>query len=133
MFPGRPFSLTPPLPCDTLYSLQNDVRAKLGGGNAKDSPAGQRRAALRAELDELRGRQAGSKGARGKVLDELKLLQEGTQRKVRGFAQSHGSGYDRRTSQEGESSRACSRMAGHPALRQLSGPSKGCPPILLVP
>ena len=65
---------------------QNDVRSALsGGGPSANTPAGQRRQKLRAELDELRGAQAGAKGARGKVLDEVKALQESTNKKVSGM------------------------------------------------
>ena len=53
-----------------------------GGGPSANTPQGQRRAKLRAELDELRGAQAGVKGSRGKVLDELKALQDNTGKKV---------------------------------------------------
>ncbi|PWN47748.1 hypothetical protein IE53DRAFT_390106 [Violaceomyces palustris] len=62
----------------------NAVRALLSGaGPSKDSPAGIRRAELRAELDELRNKQAGNKGARGKVLDDLKALQDGISKKIK--------------------------------------------------
>ena len=62
---------------------QTNVRAMLsGGGPSANTPQGQRRAKLRAELDELRGAQAGVKGSRGKVLDELKALQDNTGKKV---------------------------------------------------
>lgn len=61
----------------------NNVKALLSGaGPSANTPQGQRRQKLRAELDELRGQQAGAKGARGKVLDELKALQEATGKKV---------------------------------------------------
>lgn len=74
-------SLSPPLP---LPASQNEVRSSLtGGGPSANTPQGQRRQKLRAELDELRGAQAGVKGSRGKVLDELKALQESTGKKVR--------------------------------------------------
>lgn len=68
---------------DSVQQEVNDVRSLLsGGGPAASTPQGQRRQKLRAELDELRGQQAGAKGARGKVLDELKTLQEQTNKKV---------------------------------------------------
>lgn len=61
----------------------NNVRALLSGvGPSTNTPQGQRKQKLRAELDELRGQQAGAKGARGKALDELKALQESTSKKV---------------------------------------------------
>ncbi|EPQ29594.1 uncharacterized protein PFL1_02813 [Pseudozyma flocculosa PF-1] len=62
----------------------NQVRSLLSGaGPSKDSPAGQRRAQLRSELDELRNKQAGNKGSRGKVLDDLRALQDGIAKKVK--------------------------------------------------
>lgn len=60
----------------------NAVRASLSGEGA-DTPAGQRRAALRAELDALRSQQSGRKGTRGKVFDELKALQDDIAAKVK--------------------------------------------------
>ncbi|WFC96360.1 multicopy suppressor of BFA (Brefeldin A) [Malassezia brasiliensis] len=53
----------------------NSVRAALAGA-APDTPAGKRRAELRAELDTLRSQQAGHKGTRGKVFDEIKARQD---------------------------------------------------------
>lgn len=47
-----------------------------------------RRAQLRAELDELRSQQAGSKGTRGKTLDDLRALQEGISKKIKDLQQS---------------------------------------------
>ncbi|CAO1637089.1 unnamed protein product [Jaminaea pallidilutea] len=74
---------------DKVQGQVNEVRSMLsgGGGPSANTPQGQRRAKLRAELDELRGQQAGNKGARGKVLDELKTLQESTNKKVRDLQQ----------------------------------------------
>ncbi|KDN38462.1 hypothetical protein K437DRAFT_259412 [Tilletiaria anomala UBC 951] len=61
----------------------NNVRALLSGsGPAANTPAGKRRAELRAQLEELRGDQAGSKGNRIKVLDEIKTLQESVSKKT---------------------------------------------------
>ncbi|PWN18672.1 hypothetical protein BCV69DRAFT_284969 [Microstroma glucosiphilum] len=69
---------------DKVQAEVNEVRSSLsGGGPSANTPQGQRRQKLRAELDELRGAQAGVKGSRGKVLDELKLLQESTNKKVK--------------------------------------------------
>ncbi|CAO1639408.1 unnamed protein product [Sympodiomycopsis kandeliae] len=73
---------------EKVQAQVNDVRSLLsGGGPSTNTPQGKRRAELRAELDELRGAQAGAKGARGKVLDELKALQEGTNKKVKDLQQ----------------------------------------------
>ena len=63
-------------------SYQNAVREKISlttkGGNGND-----RRNQLRAELDGLRGQQSNNKASRGKVLDQLKALQDGIQKKAR--------------------------------------------------
>ncbi|GAC93941.1 nuclear segregation protein [Pseudozyma hubeiensis SY62] len=62
----------------------NQVRSLLSGsGPSKDSPAGIRRAELRSQLDELRNQQAGSKGARGKTLEDLRSLQENIAKKIK--------------------------------------------------
>lgn len=45
---------------------------------------------LRTELDSLRGQQSNSKASRGKVLDQLKALQDGIQKKVRPLSRSQG-------------------------------------------
>jgi hypothetical protein len=51
---------------------------KGGAGNEK-------RNALRAELDSIRGEQSSNKSSRGKVLDQLKSINEGVQKKVHTF------------------------------------------------
>lgn len=59
------------------------MRALLtGSGPAENTPDGKRRAELRAQLDKLRSEQAGSKGSRLKVLDEVKALQEEINKKT---------------------------------------------------
>lgn len=69
---------------DTVQKELNQVRSLLSGaGPSKDSPAGIRRAQLRSELDQLRNQQAGSKGARGKTLEDLRTLQESISKKVK--------------------------------------------------
>ena len=49
----------------------------------QDGPEVERRMALRAQLDEIKGQQSGIKGNRAKILDQLKGLQEVIQRRVR--------------------------------------------------
>ncbi|WFD32827.1 multicopy suppressor of BFA (Brefeldin A) [Malassezia sp. CBS 17886] len=61
---------------DKAHAKMNAVRAALSGDADADTPAGKRRAALRAELDGLRSQQAGHKGTRGKVFDEIKAAQD---------------------------------------------------------
>ncbi|PIL37179.1 hypothetical protein GSI_00871 [Ganoderma sinense ZZ0214-1] len=66
---------------DALQVKLNAVRDKLNIG--KGGPGNERRNALRAELDTIRGQQSTSKLARGKVFEQLKTLQEGIQKKVK--------------------------------------------------
>ncbi|KAK0556346.1 multicopy suppressor of BFA (Brefeldin A) [Tilletia horrida] len=67
----------------TQAELDN-VRSILNGtGPSKDTPEGKRREALRTELDEIRNKQAGSKGSRGKVLDQIKSLQDSTGKRIK--------------------------------------------------
>lgn len=69
---------------DTVQKELNQVRSLLSGaGPSKDSPAGIRRTQLRGELDQLRNQQAGSKGARGKTLEDLRTLQESISKKIK--------------------------------------------------
>lgn len=69
---------------DSVQKELNQVRSLLSGsGPSKDSPAGIRRAQLRSQLDELRNQQAGSKGARGKTLEDLRSLQEGIAKQIK--------------------------------------------------
>lgn len=69
---------------DAVQKELNQVRSLLSGaGPSKDSPAGIRRAQLRSELDQLRNQQAGSKGARGKTLEDLRTLQESISKKIK--------------------------------------------------
>ncbi|WFD04202.1 multicopy suppressor of BFA (Brefeldin A) [Malassezia obtusa] len=58
------------------------VRAALSGA-APDTPAGKRRNELRAELEALRSQQAGHKGTRGKVFDEIRARQDEITNKVK--------------------------------------------------
>ncbi|WFD28862.1 multicopy suppressor of BFA (Brefeldin A) [Malassezia nana] len=68
---------------DQTHAKLAQVRAALSGEATANTPAGQRRAALRSELDSLRSEQAGRKGTRGKVFDELKQLQDTITTKVK--------------------------------------------------
>lgn len=69
---------------DAVQKELNQVRSLLSGsGPSKDSPAGIRRAELRAELDQLRSQQAGTKGARGRTLEDVRTLQESISKKVK--------------------------------------------------
>lgn len=60
---------------------QGTIREKI---SLATKPAGNdRRNALRTELESIREQQSSSKTSRGKVLDQLKALQDGIQKKVR--------------------------------------------------
>lgn len=62
---------------DKTHAQVAQVRAALSGeGLPSDSPAAKRRAALRAELEQLRTQQSGHKGARSRVLGDIKALQD---------------------------------------------------------
>jgi uncharacterized coiled-coil DUF342 family protein len=49
----------------------------------KNGTGNDRRAVLRAELDTIRGQQAGNKNSRTKIFEQLKTIQEGIQKKVK--------------------------------------------------
>ncbi|RDX55655.1 hypothetical protein OH76DRAFT_1428793 [Lentinus brumalis] len=67
---------------DALQLKLNAVREKIAP-NQKGGPGAERRNALRAELDSIRGQQATGKQARGKVIEQLKNIQDGIQKKVK--------------------------------------------------
>ncbi|KAI0750848.1 hypothetical protein C8Q80DRAFT_1154282 [Daedaleopsis nitida] len=67
---------------DALQLKLHAVKEKLGT-NQKGGPAAERRNALRAELDSIRGQQSTSKLSRAKTFDQLKALQEGIQKKIK--------------------------------------------------
>ncbi|OJT03737.1 hypothetical protein TRAPUB_5559 [Trametes pubescens] len=50
---------------------------------SKSGPGGEKRNALKAELDGIRGQQSTNKLSRGKVFDQLKALQDGVQKKIK--------------------------------------------------
>jgi hypothetical protein len=61
--------------------LQSAVRDKIGL-SSKNGPGNDRRTQIRTELESIRSQQSDSKFSRGKVLDQLKQLQDGIQKKV---------------------------------------------------
>ncbi|OBZ76594.1 hypothetical protein A0H81_04062 [Grifola frondosa] len=67
---------------DALQVKLNAVKEKISL-TSKSGPGNDRKATLRAELDGLRGQQSTSKTARSKIIDQLKTLQEGIQKKVK--------------------------------------------------
>ena len=69
-------------PDSSCRCLQNVVRDKIGGASGKGT-LNERRKVLRDELDEIRGQQSNNKASRGKILDQVKTIQDGIQKKVR--------------------------------------------------
>lgn len=67
---------------DALQIKLTSVRDKIGG-TTKSGPGNDHRNALRAELDSIRDKQSANKTSRGKVLDQLKSLQDGVQKKIK--------------------------------------------------
>ncbi|KAF8914619.1 hypothetical protein CPB85DRAFT_1218909 [Mucidula mucida] len=66
---------------DALQAKLNAVRDKI---SLATKPSGnERRNQLRAELDGLRGQQTSNKASRGKILDQVKALQENIQKKIK--------------------------------------------------
>jgi len=67
---------------DTLQAQMTTVRDKIGFAT-KSGPGNDRRNALRAELDSIRDQQSTNKHARGKLLDQIKAIQDGIQKKTK--------------------------------------------------
>lgn len=65
----------------THDSPQAAIREKISLAT-KSGSGNDRRSVLRAEMDSLRGQQSSNKNSRGKILDQLKALQDGIQKKV---------------------------------------------------
>jgi hypothetical protein len=80
-FPFALESLTHPLPLLARCRVQNAVKEKIS--LAKGDSGNDRISQIRWELDDLRNQQSDSKLNRGKVIDQLKVLQEGIQKRVR--------------------------------------------------
>lgn len=72
---------------DQTHAKIAQIRAALSGESLADSPSGKRRSALKDELTTLRNQQAGRKGTRGKVFDELKQVQDDIAHKVKALQQ----------------------------------------------
>ncbi|KAL1747434.1 hypothetical protein HDZ31DRAFT_80420 [Schizophyllum fasciatum] len=67
---------------DALQATLSVVRDKIGGAAGKGA-LGERRKALRDELDGLRGQQSANKASRGKILDQVKSIQDEIQKKIK--------------------------------------------------
>lgn len=61
----------------------DNVKASLSGSVPANTPEGKRRAELHSELDSIRQSQAGNKGTRGKILDEVKSRQDALSAKIK--------------------------------------------------
>ena len=72
---------------DQTHAKIAQIRAALSGESLADSPSGKRRSALKDELTALRNQQAGRKGTRGKVFDELKQVQDDIAHKIKALQQ----------------------------------------------
>ena len=69
------------LPLFSRGRIQNAIKEKIG--QPRGDSGNDRKSQLRKELDEIRDQQSDSKLNRGKIIEELKALQEGVQKKVR--------------------------------------------------
>ncbi|KAL6299698.1 hypothetical protein BKA93DRAFT_805330 [Sparassis latifolia] len=67
---------------DALQVKLSAVKDKLASAG-RGGPSSDRRNALRAELDSVRGQQSTGKASRGKILDQLKSLQDNIQKKIK--------------------------------------------------
>jgi len=67
---------------DALQLKLNAVKDKIGL-SGKGGAGNDRRNELRSELDSIRGQQSNSKQSRGKIIDQLKVLQDGVAKKVK--------------------------------------------------
>ncbi|KAI9063212.1 hypothetical protein FKP32DRAFT_1592671 [Trametes sanguinea] len=87
----------PGKPDKTLYDAeQNKIKAEIDAVQvkltavkekialtSKSGPGSERRNALKAELDSIRGQQSTNKLSRGKIHDQLKTIQDGIQKKIK--------------------------------------------------
>ncbi|KAG8936738.1 hypothetical protein FRC02_012020 [Tulasnella sp. 418] len=67
---------------DDLQGQLTAVKEKIGL-TSKGGPNAERRNALKAQLDEIRGQQGDNKSSRGKLLEQIKALQESNQNKIK--------------------------------------------------
>jgi len=67
---------------DALQAQLSAVRDKIGFAT-KSGPGNDRRNVLRAELDSIRDQQSTNKHSRGKMLDQIKAIQDGISKKIK--------------------------------------------------
>ncbi|KAG5724339.1 hypothetical protein E4T56_gene16034 [Termitomyces sp. T112] len=75
---------------DALQVKLSAVKDKISLATKSGGPGNDRRAALRAELDAIRGQQSNNKLSRGKVLDQIKAFQDGIQKKIKDLQAAKG-------------------------------------------
>ncbi|KAF7352784.1 Nuclear segregation protein bfr1 [Mycena venus] len=68
---------------DALQVKLNAVREKISLATGKSGPGNERRTALYAELDQIRGQQSNNKMSRDKMKEQMKTLRESTDKKVK--------------------------------------------------
>ncbi|KAG6900963.1 hypothetical protein C0993_004400 [Termitomyces sp. T159_Od127] len=69
---------------------QSAVRDKISLATKSGGPGNDRKAALRAELDAIRGQQSNNKTSRGKILEQIKAFQDGIQKKIKDLQAAKG-------------------------------------------
>jgi uncharacterized coiled-coil DUF342 family protein len=74
---------------DGLQTKLAAVREKISSAN-QSSTGNDKRAALKAELDGIRGQQSSNKLNRGKTLEQLKTIQDGIQKKIKDLQAARG-------------------------------------------
>jgi len=74
---------------DANQAKLNVVREKISL-TTSNSPGSERRTALRSELDGIRDQQSTNKNSRGKILEQLKSLQESIQKKIKDLQAAKG-------------------------------------------
>ncbi|KAH7914348.1 hypothetical protein BJ138DRAFT_1133450 [Hygrophoropsis aurantiaca] len=95
---GRPDKATYDAEQEKIKSEIDSLQTKLAAVREKISlvtksgsgPGNDKRTTLRAELDSIRGQQSTNKSSRGKILDQLKSIQDGIQKKIKDLQAAKG-------------------------------------------
>ncbi|KAG6919428.1 hypothetical protein DXG01_006311 [Tephrocybe rancida] len=69
---------------------QSTVKDKISLATKSGGPGNDRRAALRAELDSIRGKQSNNKSSRGNIHDQVNAIQDGIQKKIKDLQAAKG-------------------------------------------
>ncbi|KAG6821273.1 hypothetical protein H0H93_002383 [Arthromyces matolae] len=75
---------------DALQTRLSSVKEKISLATKSGGPGSDRRTALRAELESIRGQQSTNKSSRGKILDQIKTIQDGVQKKIKDLQAAKG-------------------------------------------